>query len=288
MTMISVESVLQAAKCLLAGQAYAGSPELDLQDVDRLPAFPIMGIPLHAITFDGLLNQIGRLLATGRPHQIATVNPEFVMIAQRDPIFRTILDRAALCLPDGVGLLWAARWLYRGRATQPLPERVTGSDGVPLIAERAARQGWRLFLLGAAPGIAAKTSDILLQRFPTLQIAGTYAGSPLAEEEETIVELINRARTDILLVAYGAPKQDKWIARNLPRLEVGVAIGVGGAFDFISGKAVRAPRWIRRLGLEWLHRLVREPWRWRRMLALPRFAVRVFWAGLKQDHLEKE
>jgi N-acetylglucosaminyldiphosphoundecaprenol N-acetyl-beta-D-mannosaminyltransferase len=114
-------------------------------------------------------------------------------------------------------------------------------------------------------------------------VAGTYGGSPAAEEEEAIVGLVNVADADILLVAYGAPKQDKWIARNLPRLQTGVAMGVGGSFDFISGKAVRAPVWLRRLGLEWLHRLVHEPWRWRRMVALPRFALAVLVAGLTRS-----
>ena len=102
-------------------------------------------------------------------------------------------------------------------------------------------------------------------------IVGTHAGSPALEEEGEIVCMIQRAKPDVLFVAYGAPQQDKWVSRNLERLGVPVAMGVGGAFDFISGRAKRAPRWVQHLGLEWLHRLYREPWRWRRMLALPRF-----------------
>jgi N-acetylglucosaminyldiphosphoundecaprenol N-acetyl-beta-D-mannosaminyltransferase len=111
----------------------------------------------------------------------------------------------------------------------------------------------------------------LSSKYPNLQIVGTYSGSPAVEEEDEIVALVKQAGPDILFVAYGAPQQDKWIARNLEKLGVPLAMGVGGTLDFIAGVAVRAPRWVQRLGLEWLHRLCREPWRWRRMLALPRF-----------------
>ena len=278
MAMISVAQVQRAAEALLMGREES---EVEAVVVKREgpPVVRILGVPVHAVTFAGLLEEIERLIESGRVHQIATVNPEFVMAAGRDPIFSVVLERAALCMPDGVGLLWAARWLGHR-----LPERVTGSDGVPLIAERAAEKGWRLFFLGAAPGVAEQTAAILSARYPGLQVAGTYAGSPVAEEEEAIVGRVNAANADILLVAYGAPKQDKWIARNLPRLRVGVAMGVGGSFDFISGKAVRAPTWMRRLGLEWLHRLMREPWRWRRMVALPRFALAVLVAGRRPSH----
>jgi N-acetylglucosaminyldiphosphoundecaprenol N-acetyl-beta-D-mannosaminyltransferase len=142
---------------------------------------------------------------------------------------------------------------------------------VPIIAQEAAQRGWRLFLLGAGPGIAEKAANILQSRYPGLQIAGTYSGSPAADEEDDLVDRINASRADIVFVAYGAPNQDKWIARNLPRLNVSMAMGVGGAFDFIAGVVPRAPAWMRRMGIEWLFRLVRQPWRIRRMLRLPVF-----------------
>ena len=192
------------------------------------------------------------------------------MIAQRDPIFFNILNRAAICVPDGVGLLWASQHLG-----SPLPERVTGSDGVPLIARYAAERGWRIFFLGAAEGIAVRAADILRGENPSLRVVGTYAGSPAEDEEDGIVDMINRSEADILFVAYGAPKQDKWIARNLPRLNVAMAMGVGGSLDFIAGTVTRAPGWMQDRGLEWLYRLVRQPWRLRRMLRLPRFVIAV-------------
>jgi len=232
---------------------------------------PILGIPVHAVTMAETLALIDGYMAEPRLHQIATVNPEFVMAAQNDAEFRRVLAAADLCLPDGVGLLYAAR-----RSGWRLPERVPGSELVYRLAERAAARGWPLFLLGAAPGVAEEAAAILGDRYPGLHIAGTYAGSPDPAEDEAIVRRVNDSGATLLFVAYGAPKQDKWIARNRAMLtSVRVAIGVGGSLDFVTGRSVRAPQWAQDAGLEWLHRLYKEPWRWRRMLALPRFAWRV-------------
>jgi N-acetylglucosaminyldiphosphoundecaprenol N-acetyl-beta-D-mannosaminyltransferase len=239
----------------------------------RFPAtkVDILGVPVHRLTTAGALAQIQEFMKEPGLHQLATVNPEFVMTAQKDPDFMAVLRQADLCLADGVGLVWASHWLGQG-----LPERVAGADLVYVLARLAAHHGWRLFLLGAGPGVAEQAAEIFLEQCPGLTIAGTFAGSPDPAENETIVNRINESRADLLFVAYGAPGQDKWIARNRHRLKtVKVAIGVGGALDFVTGRAVRAPRWVQRLGLEWLHRLIHEPWRWRRMLALPSFAGRL-------------
>jgi N-acetylglucosaminyldiphosphoundecaprenol N-acetyl-beta-D-mannosaminyltransferase len=220
----------------------------------------------------GTLARVEEMMGEARLHQIATVNPEFVMTAQQDEPFRQVLNTADLCLADGIGLVWAARWLGR-----PVPGRVPGSEFVYHLAGLAAENGWRLFLLGASPGVAEAAAAVFQHRYPHLIIAGTYAGSPAPAENDQIVQRINQSMADVLYVAYGAPRQDKWISRNRQTLTtVRLAMGVGGALDFVTGRAVRAPRWLQRLGLEWLHRLYREPWRWRRMLALPRFV----WAVL--------
>ncbi len=242
-------------------------------DIERThpPLVRILGAPVHAVTMADTLALVERFLTGSRLHQIATVNPEFVMAAQEDAEFRRVLETADLCIPDGVGLLWAAR-----RQGRPLPERVAGSDLVYEIARLAAAKGWRLFLLGAAAGVAEEAGAILQARYPGLAIAGTYAGSPDPAENEAIVGHINEAQAQIVYVAYGAPRQDKWIARNRTALpDVRLAMGVGGSLDFITGRAKRPPRWAQRAGVEWLVRLIQEPWRWRRMLALPRFAVKV-------------
>lgn len=239
-------------------------------------AISILGIPVHPMTAAGALALVERYMVEPRLHQIATVNPEFIMTAQSDAAFRHTLCTADLCLPDGVGLLYAARYLGR-----PLTERVPGSEFIYSLAGRAAERGWPLFLLGAAPGVAEEAARLFCERYPGLRVAGTHAGSPDVAENDDVVRRINASGAALLYVAYGAPKQDKWIERNRNTLaNVRVAIGVGGSLDFVTGRAVRAPRWAQDRGLEWLYRLYKEPWRWRRMLALPRFALSVGFSRL--------
>ena len=207
--------------------------------------------------------------------QVCTVNPEFIMTARRYPTFAQVLAAADLCTPDGVGVLWAAR-----RAGVRLNERVTGSDGIYRLCERAAAQGWRVFFLGAAPGVAERAASELSRLYPGLTVAGTFAGSPAASDWPEIRQRLTAAQADLLFVAYGHPRQDIWIHQHREELPVAVALGIGGAFDFVAGTAPRAPHWLRRLGLEWLYRLARQPWRWRRMAALPLFVLLVLlqWA----------
>jgi N-acetylglucosaminyldiphosphoundecaprenol N-acetyl-beta-D-mannosaminyltransferase len=190
--------------------------------------------------------------------QVVTLNTEFVMAAQRHLAFRRAINEAVLVLPDGIGVVWATHYLG-----QPAPERVTGTDTLVALAKRCAASGYRLYLLGAAPGVAGAAGSYLREVAPGLEIVGTYAGSPAPDEEDAIIERIKTACTDVLCVAYGAPAQDLWIRRNLSRLPAAVAIGVGGAYDFLSGRQRRAPRIMQRTGLEWLYRLYRQPWRWR-------------------------
>jgi len=280
MKLVTVEQVVGSAPLPQRGEgdlssASVKSPSpLVSEGLGVRDSVSILGLPVHAITYDGLLSQIGRWVAAkDGAHHICTINPEFMMVAQTDSIFKAVLLRSDLNVADGVGLLWAAK-----RLGHPLPGRVTGSDGVPMIAERAAQTGWRLFFLGAADGIAQAAADVLTARYPSLQMAGVYSGSPRPEDEDALVARVNDSGADILFVAYGAPVQDKWIARNLPRLNVALAMGVGGSFDFIAGIVPRAPNWMQRAGLEWLYRLIRQPWRAKRMMRLPRFV----WAVLRQ------
>lgn len=270
MRMVEPAQVLQAARDILDGQPlerYALPPMLNIPaNPDRVH---ILGVPVDRIGYTEWMTLIDRWVRLERrPHHVCTVNPEFVMIAQRDPIFMNILRRADLCLADGVGLLWAGRMLNR-----PFPERVTGSDGTVVIAQHAQRLGWKLFLLGAAPGVADRVAEMMRTDLPGIQVVGVHAGSPAPEEEEEIVRMINWSGADVLLVAYGAPEQDKWIARNLPRLQVKMAMGIGGALDFIAGIVPRAPQRMRDLGLEWLYRLYKQPWRIKRMMRLPHFVI---------------
>lgn len=229
----------------------------------------VLGVPVHDVTYDEAVAAIAAVIARGGRAQVTTPNPEFVMRARRDAAFQRVLQESWLNVPDGVGLLLAA-WL-QGR---PLREQVRGTDLIEALARYGAPRGWRFFLLGAGPGVAELAAARLAQRYAGLVIAGTYGGSPRLEDDAVTVAAVQAsAPVDVLLVAYGAPGQDLWIARNLPRLDVRVAMGVGGALDFLSGRVPRAPAWVRRSGFEWLYRLIRQPWRWKRQRVLPVFAL---------------
>lgn len=231
----------------------------------------ILGVRVDDLLEDEAVAHIDGLIRSGGAHHVVTVNPEFVMEARHNPLFRSVLEQADLATADGAGLLLAAR--YRGT---PLRGRVTGVELSVRLAELAAAKGYRLFLLGAAPGVAEAAAAALRARFPGLTIAGCHAGSPDPRDEPAIRQIVAAAAPHILLVAYGHPRQDLWIARNQPALQVPVAIGVGGVFDYLSGRVPRAPSWLRRLGLEWAYRLVRQPRRWRRIVtAVPHFLLMV-------------
>jgi N-acetylglucosaminyldiphosphoundecaprenol N-acetyl-beta-D-mannosaminyltransferase len=223
----------------------------------------------------------------GGLRHVVTVNPEFVMAARRDACFAAALRASSLATADGVGVTLAARLLSLPRAP-----RVTGVELVEGLAG-LRHPGARLFLLGAAPGVAAEAAERLRARFPATQIVGVYPGSPAAGDWPAIAEQLRSTATatatatrpSILLVAFGHPRQDLWIAEHreeLTALGVVVASGVGGAFDYLSGRTPRAPGLVRRAGFEWLYRLIRQPWRWRRQLALPRFAALVLLDRLRQ------
>jgi N-acetylglucosaminyldiphosphoundecaprenol N-acetyl-beta-D-mannosaminyltransferase len=230
----------------------------------------ILGVKVHKVTLMEALALLKSMALDGGPHLVITLNSEMIMRAQRDHHFRDIINNASLSLPDAMGIVWASRIL--GTA---LPERLAGVDTVERLAEMASMSGIRLFLLGAAPGIAERVAAKLQSRHPSLIIAGTFAGSPHLDEEAEICRRVGAAKPHVLLVAYEVPQQEYWIARNLQRLHVPVVINVGGSFDFIAGVTRRAPLWMREHGLEWLYRLICQPRRLWRMLALPCFAAAV-------------
>jgi N-acetylglucosaminyldiphosphoundecaprenol N-acetyl-beta-D-mannosaminyltransferase len=219
------------------------------------------------------LARIEKLVDAGGWHLVATVNPEFIMTARREPDFARVLESADLCLADGTGVVWAAR-----RQGCAMTGPVTGTDLIPPLAELCATRGFRLFLLGAAPGVAGDLAASLRTRHPQLEVAA-HPGSPDASSDEETLTLIRAHRTQVLLVAFGAPRQELWADRLKDRLGVAVAIGVGGAFDYLTGRVPRAPVWMRRAGLEWLFRLLHQPWRARRMAVLPVYAIKVLGAG---------
>jgi N-acetylglucosaminyldiphosphoundecaprenol N-acetyl-beta-D-mannosaminyltransferase len=203
-------------------------------------------------------------------HQVCTVNPEFVMEARRNPAFKSTLNRADLCTPDGIGIILAGKLLRR-----PFRGRATGVGMVDQLGALSAKGCYSLYLLGAAPGVAEEAAAALQQKHPGATIAGAYAGSPRNEDWPEIRDRLWATRPDVLLVAFGAPRQDLWIAAHSVELppSVKVAMGVGGVFDYLSGRVLLAPRLIRQLGLEWLFRLVMQPRRWRRILRVLVFGL---------------
>ncbi|MEI6040280.1 MAG: WecB/TagA/CpsF family glycosyltransferase [Candidatus Berkelbacteria bacterium] len=217
----------------------------------------ILGVKIDQVTFPEALAKIQAFLMVDEVHQIATVNPEFIVAAQNDEKFKEILNQTALNVPDGVGIGCAAWFLGK-----KIKERITGVDLTWEICKIAAEKGYSVFFLGAAEGVAEKAAFRVKLLNPQLKIAGTYAGSP---DEEGLVQKINESGADILLVAFGAPKQEKFIASNKANLKVKVAIGVGGTFNYIAGNIAYAPVWMRKAGLEWLFRLITEPKRWKRI-----------------------
>jgi N-acetylglucosaminyldiphosphoundecaprenol N-acetyl-beta-D-mannosaminyltransferase len=223
-------------------------------------------VRIDAVTFEGALDAVESMVAAGRGGAVFTPNVDHVMIAHEDARMRDAYSRVDLSLPDGMPLLWASRLLG-----QPLPEKVSGSDFTPRLLERAAARGWRVYFLGGAPGVAATARDRLVEQLPSLQVVGVDAPrfqvTDSRESQRELVAAIRATRPDIVLVAFGAPKQEVWIDLARDELRPAVLLGIGASLDFIAGTVPRAPRWMSSNGLEWLFRLWREPGRmWRRYL----------------------
>jgi N-acetylglucosaminyldiphosphoundecaprenol N-acetyl-beta-D-mannosaminyltransferase len=217
----------------------------------------ILGVAIDNLTMDQVLDALEAQIAEGGFHQIATANVDFVMISVRDEELREVLNRCDIVLADGMPLVWASRLLG-----VRLKERVAGADLVPRLIKLSAQRGYRIFLLGASEESSAGTAAWMQKNFPSVCIAGRHCPrfQPLEEmDHEDILARIEEARPDILLVAFGNPKQEKWLAMHRNRLKVPVCIGVGGSFDFLSGRIRRAPVWMQQNGLEWLYRTIQEP-----------------------------
>jgi N-acetylglucosaminyldiphosphoundecaprenol N-acetyl-beta-D-mannosaminyltransferase len=257
-----------AVQALVSDTRRAPVPELAIStgafDRERR-RIELGGVLIDQIDVAGAVERLRELLVDGGSHQVVTVNLDFLSIAQHDPAFRRALNAADLAVADGMPLVWASR--LRG---QPLPERVAGVDLVNQSCRLAASTGQSVFLLGAAPGVADAAARRLELEHPGLRIAGIYSpsiGALSRDEDERIVSMIRAARPGFLFVALGAPRQDLWIYENRALLDVPVSMGVGCVFDLLAGSVARAPRWMQKSGLEWAHRLRKEPGRlWRRYL----------------------
>lgn len=238
----------------------------------------ILGVRIDNLKKGEVWRKIEKYLSGQGQHFITTPNPEMVVAAQKDKKFLEILNKADLAVPDGFGLILASRYLRH-----PIPERITGVDLMLDICGIAEQKNCSVYFLGGEEGVARETARVLVAHYAQLRVAGAESGGVINNRQTTINQQLLRnisdARPDILFVALGAEKQEKWIAQNLAQLpSIKIAMGVGGAFDFIAGKQRRAPDWIRKIGMEWMWRLFMQPWRWKRILTA---TIKFSWLVLK-------
>jgi N-acetylglucosaminyldiphosphoundecaprenol N-acetyl-beta-D-mannosaminyltransferase len=233
----------------------------------------VLDVGIHKVTMSEAVKMAESFIAQKTPHLIATANAEMVMLAQEDQELSAILNRADLVVPDGAGVVWAAR--HRGHN---MPERVAGFDLTQKLFAEAALKGYRIYMFGGAPGIVEKAKVSAEQKYKGIQIVGTHNGFFCSADEPEIIKNIIASKPDILLVALGVPKQEKWLQQNLAILNIPLSIGVGGTFDVMAGNVRRAPVWMQKANIEWLYRLLSQPQRAIRMIALPRFMFRVLTA----------
>lgn len=234
----------------------------------------IQGVLINNENIDLVSQRVEEFINRGGQHLIVTANPEIVMLSKKDEEFREILGKADIVTADGIGLIIAAKLLGKG-----VPQRVTGIDLINKLFLLSQEKGYRIFFLGAKVGIAEKAKTEVEKNFPGINIVGVHHG--FFTDHEKIVKQINDTQPDILLVALGMGKQEKWIWNYRRQLTCPVSIGVGGSFDIISGELQRAPRWMQKYGLEWLYRLIQEPTRFMRMMVLPKFLLKVIGQRLK-------
>jgi N-acetylglucosaminyldiphosphoundecaprenol N-acetyl-beta-D-mannosaminyltransferase len=260
-----------------------GSPETDTSPAER-SRVRIGHVWVDAVTFGGALAAIGDLVRRGAGGAVFTPNVDHIVTAEQDAAFREAYEAADLSIADGKYVVWASRWLGT-----PIPEKVSGSDLIEPLLREAGRDGWRVFMLGGAPGVAEAAAE-WSRRECGANVVGTASpfirldGSP-GDLEQGVDEVVS-CRPDLLLVAMGAPKQERWIHHNRARLGSAVALGIGASLDFVIGRVKRAPAWVSNAGLEWVYRLAREPRRLSRRYLVkdPRFlAVLARTACLPRD-----
>ncbi len=224
----------------------------------------IMGVGFDSLTLSEAVDRAEALISERRAAYVVTPNPEIVMTCWENPDAMEAVQNADLVLPDGVGVVYGAKILGT-----PLKGKLPGIDFATELMRRMASRGGRVYLLGAKPGVAEMAGERMRQQFPGLIICGTHDG--YFQDDAPIIEEINALQPDLLLVCLGAPKQELWMHRNRPVLKVGLMAGLGGSLDVFAGTVKRAPVFFQKFGLEWFYRLVKEPWRFKRMMKLPKF-----------------
>ncbi len=249
----------------------------------KISIIKILGIPAAQVTMEQTMLCIEEFVNSGESHLIVTLGAEMVMAARKKHELREMLKKASLIVPDGGGILWAAKKLG-----DPLKEKVAGIELIEKISSQSGRKNWNLFFLGGKPGISEKAVQKLRNKFPDMKIVGSYHGYFNHKE---IPPILKNEKIDILFVGMGFPYQENWILNHCQALQIPVGIGVGGSFDVLSGELKRAPKWMINLNLEWFYRLIQEPRRWKRMLVIPQFMILVYALSIKKlfsDKTEEE
>lgn len=231
----------------------------------------ILGVPVHPLTMNESVAVLEEKLQKKEQAFVVTANAEIIMMCQQDKEYNNIVsEQADLVLPDGAGAVWAGRYLGN-----EVPERVAGFDLYNQLLKLSADKGYKAYFFGGAPGVAEAAKDKAEELYPGVQIVGCRNGYFNETEEEAIIKEINDAAPDMLFVALGAPKQEKWLVKYRNQLKPRVLMGIGGSFDVLAGKMERAPKWMQEASLEWAFRLYKQPSRFMRMLALPKFVLKV-------------
>ena len=236
----------------------------------NVPKVNIFGVPISKLGFRDTLSQLIAAVESRKPHQVITANPIMVMTAMEDPAYMRMMKSAEIVVPDGAGVVWAA-----GYVGNPVTERVPGIEVMSELFKTAEERGWKVYLLGASPEVIAAAVDNIRQKHPRLILAGFRDGYFGPEADAEVIAEIRRVEPDLLFVGRSAATQDPWIGQHKEALGVPVMMGVGGSFDIFAGKLKRAPKLFRQLKLEWFYRLLQEPYRYKRMLVLPKFALKV-------------
>ncbi|GAB1540874.1 WecB/TagA/CpsF family glycosyltransferase [Scytonema sp. NUACC21] len=238
---------------------------------ERNKAFSILGLPVHVMT--NYPNWLLERLQQGMGTHVVTLNAEMTMQAERNSALAKVIQDAELVIPDGAGVVLYLQWLLRQNV-----QRIPGIElAETLLLELGKRNSdAKVFFYGGAPGVAAKASEFWISKIPNLNLVGTHSGFHSKEEEEKLRQTLTQLQPQLIFVGLGVPRQELWITQNRHLCPNAVWIGVGGSFDIWSGLKTRAPAWLGNNNLEWLYRLYQEPWRWRRMLALPEFAIKAF------------
>lgn len=231
----------------------------------------VLGVEIASLSLAEAAARIEEFVAQGKAHRVVTANPELLYRASYQTELKQLINTADLVTADGEGIVWAAGFLRT-----PVPQRVTGIDLLQSLLPKAGRNRWRIFFLGGAPGVAAEALARITRDYPGIRSDSHHGFFRPGDEEEQVLQRIRSFRPHLLLVGLGAPRQERWIFEHYRELGVPVSIGVGGSFDVLSGRVKRAPSWVRSMRLEWLSRLLREPSRWRRQTALPKFVLKIF------------